>query len=366
MESNRGKLLINPFMVNGYLSTNASINKLTLSKMPEQYEIKENLKGKTALDVFSTDLLIEEIKKRSKELKLNLNNIEEKSLPYYLNLALESSEEDIRKTAEDITKIFGERLAVILLTLRKGYKESRSKRKDWEDSPWQLWSELETVILAGGLASSKIGERFKYYIEEVFKKEKESCYNIILNKDSSNMAIKGCSTFIKYGDINKSYLVFDFGQSFIKRSLVKIQGSKLEEIINLDKVISKYVTWEFNSLEEEKKEAYNLNKYILQVIKSSIDELIKKGEEVGEYIPISIANYVKEGNFVNRGGYGKLRLISSNYEEYLSDYLYDKYNKRFVIKLIHDGTAMAKAFDNYNNSVCISLGTAFGIGFPNK
>ena len=38
--------------------------------------------------------------------------------------------------------------------------------------------------------------------------------------------------------------------------------------------------------------------------------------------------------------------------------------KSFKIILVHDDTDMAAAFSNYPNSVCISLGTAFGLGFP--
>ena len=41
----------NPFVENGFLSTNASINKLFINKISN-----ENLKGKTAGNIFSTDL----------------------------------------------------------------------------------------------------------------------------------------------------------------------------------------------------------------------------------------------------------------------------------------------------------------------
>ena len=67
-----------------------------------------------------------------------------------------------------------------------------------------------------------------------------------------------------------------------------------------------------------------------------------------------------------------LTIVGSNYpSKILSEFLFcledDLYKftkKHFRIKFIHDGTAMAAAFKEYENSVCISLGTHFGVGFP--
>lgn len=68
--------------------------------------------------------------------------------------------------------------------------------------------------------------------------------------------------------------------------------------------------------------------------------------------------------FLNRGGYGKLGLISDNYEEHLSNEIRKKTGKNFKIKIIHDGTAISANFMDIKNVASISLGTAFGIGFP--
>ncbi|WP_243129630.1 hypothetical protein [Clostridium sp. HBUAS56017] len=74
----------NPFMEGGYLSSNVSINKLFIEKMPTN-KVKQDLQGKTAMDIFSTELFINEIKKNSKDLKLDINNLEEKMFPQYLD-----------------------------------------------------------------------------------------------------------------------------------------------------------------------------------------------------------------------------------------------------------------------------------------
>lgn len=353
----------NPFVEEGFLCLNASINKLLIEKMPTD-KVKQDLQGKTALDIFSTELFIEEIKKNSKDLKLDIDSIEEKMLPQYLNECLESDDISVKGVANNIVKLFGERLAVILLTLKKGEKINRLKRNDWDDRNWDYWGELENIILVGGLSSSKIGEKLKYYIEKVFKESNEDCYNVILNEDSSNVGIKGCSTYIRGEEEEKLYLIFDYGQTFIKRSLVKMQLKEVKDIIKLDKVLSKHVTWEFEDSKKEKNEAIELHNYLLNLIIDTIESVNGGVLNIGDHIVISIANYVKNGLFANRGGYGKLRLIADNYEEYLSHALYKKFEKSFKITLVHDGTAMAAAFSNYHSSVCISLGTAFGVGFP--
>lgn len=349
--------MINPFLKEGCLRLNASINKVAIEDYPN-ISISEDLRGKKAGDIFSASLLIDEIKKNSKELKLDINNIEEKSLPFYLEKALDSDEISVNYTANSIMKKFGERLGVILLVIKQGRKANRDSRSDWNELNWEYLRQLDNVILTGGLASGNIGSQLKHYVEEVFKEADEKCYNIILVNDSSNIGVKGCTTLIKDKREDNINIVLDLGQSYIKRSIVKSNG----EIVNLEKVLSKYVNWEYSDGRQEKEDAIKLHEHILSVLTDTINDIEDKSV-IGDEIVMSIANYVNNGVLANRGGYGKLRLLAPNYEEFLRKELYDFYNKDFKIKLVHDGTAMASAFKKYKNSVCISLGTAFGIGF---
>lgn len=356
----------NPFINRGNLCSNVSINKLLIQKMPTD-KVTQNLQGKSALDIFSTELFIREIKKHSRELKLNLSELEEKKLPQYLGKCLESSDSDVRNEAQNIVRSFGERFGVILLTLKKGEKENRLKRNDWNDEHWDYWKDgIKNIILVGGLSSSILGKNLKHYAEKVFIDVNEEPYNIILTSDSSNAGIRGCTEYINEKKEGLKYLILDCGQTFIKRSYVTFTKEKILNINKLDKVPSKYVTWEFENVDDEKKEAVLLSEYLLGTIQSTIRTLDESADSVGEDIVISIANYVRHGLFADRGGYGKLKLVTDDYEKYLSYKLYDKFKRKFKITLVHDGTAMAAAFCNYQDSVCISLGTAFGVGFPER
>lgn len=351
----------NPFLKNGYLGLNASINKLYIAEMPTAHS-EMNYEGKRAFELFSTSLFIDEIKKNYIGLQLDLSNVEEKYLPQYLDQCLASKNEDIRIKAEEIVGEFGKRLGVIFLVLKKGQKKNRLARADWNDDCWDYWAQIDNIILCGGLASSNIGHILKKQIERVFEEEKEQCYNIVLIDNSANIAAEGCASFIQYKDIENTYLILDCGQSFIKRNLVTIKSGKIIKLKELSKVLAKHVKWEYVDVINEKKEAVELNNYLLSIIQNTINE---SNLQLGREIVISIANYINCGQIANRGGYGKLRLLSENYERYLADQLSERYKTKIDIKLVHDGTAMAAAFNKYKNAVCISLGTAFGVGFPN-
>lgn len=352
----------NPFLIDDYLRLEASINKLMLldtNILINNREIEE----KSAFEIFSTEKIIEEIKKYSNELKLDTENILEKEFPIYLNKSLESDDVFIKETAEKIVGKFGKRLGVILFILKRGKSNNILERKDWNSDDWQYWKTIENVVLSGGLSSGKMGEYFKIHIESLFLDANIKPYNILLTQGSSNAGIVGASMYIK--ENNGSNLVFDFGQSFLKRSIVTFNNNSLIELKEMEKIESKYMELEYALSEEQSHDAKLLDEYLQKVIIDTYLDANKNKININSEISISIANYINKGKLLNRGGYGKLVLISDNYEEHLSNQIYTKTGKKFKFKIIHDGTAIAANFMNLPNTASISLGTAFGIGFPN-
>lgn len=340
--------------------------------------VTQPLTDKNAQDIFSTDLLIQEIKHSADKLQINVSALEEKSLPLYLESCLESDDSHVRAAAHDIMKLFGERLAVILLCLKEGSPENRKARPDWTEEEWNYWNSLEHIILVGGLASPPLGEQLKYYVERVFKASGKNPYTIILGRDSTYAGLRGCTTYLKdmpekegqnipeAASSSQVNLIFDYGQSFIKRSYAVMEGQTVKDIIILGKTLSKHVEWDIKDPELEEKEAHALNRYFLETIARTIHEVEDRGLFIRPHIVLSIANYVKNGEIANRGGYGKLRLIAPNYAKYLSVCLKERFGRKYHFTLLHDGTAMAAGYADYRQSVCISLGTAFGVGFPEK
>lgn len=353
----------NPFLESGALDTVASVNKVIIAKMPTDI-VKQDLIGKAAIDIFSTRSVIEEIKNNASRLKINLCDIEEKMLPYYLEERLLGEDREARKAADEILRMFGERLAVILLCLKMGEAQNRIARSDWKPQHWEFWRQLKNVILVGGLANSYLGESLKYHVERVFLDAGQEGYRLILGQDSAYAGLRGCTQYLRERRKEEVNLVFDFGQTFTKRSFAQFQDDGMGNIRVLDNMLSRHVEWDVDDPIREQREAEFLNDSFCRILFTTIAEVKELGYAIGREIIISIANYVQGGRLANRGGYGKLRLIASDYAGYLTGVLQNKYAEEFTICLIHDGTAMAAGYREYPDSVCLSLGTAFGVGFP--
>jgi len=344
----------NPFLKDEYLLPDISLNKMPLVNIPNIIEINE-IENKTAYEIFSAEQIINEIKIYADDLKINLLEIEERDLPIQLNCCLESNDEKVKKTSEIIAEKFGRRLGIILYVLKRGKINHKFERDDWDEERFKYWENLENVVLTGGLSTGLLGKIFKNNIYKIFKELNLNPYNIHLSKNSQNLGLSGVSMYIK--ENSKANLVFDFGQSFIKRGIAHFNKDFLEKITHLEKKRSKYLQSNFDEVQ--------LDKYFQKVIIDSYIESKEKNLDIGNEIAISIANYIIDKNFFHRGGYSKLGKMSNDYEKYLSEEIYKKTHKEFNFKLVHDGTAIAANFKNLNNSVSISLGTGFGIGFPN-
>ena len=101
--------------------------------------------------------------------------------------------------------------------------------------------------------------------------------------------------------------------------------------------------------------------YIISIILDTINSVDYKGNN----FIIGIANYINKGKIYSaRGGYGKLAYVDDNYQSYLSSVLSKKLGREINVLLYHDTSAMALNFKDEQNCAVISLGTAFGIGFP--
>lgn len=350
-------------MTEGVLCTNASINKLVIAKMPT-CSVTQDVTGKTAQEIFSTDLLIQEIKKSAEKLQLDIHTLHEKSLPLYLESCLLSGDAGIVRAANDILRLFGERLAIILLCLKEGSPENKKIRTDWTDAHWKYWDSLQQIILVGGLASPPMGNRLKHYVNQVFADSGKRPYTLTLGENSAYAGIRGCTTYLASVSGSHVHLIFDYGQSFIKRSYVVMEDRTVRDMVILEKTLSEHVEWDITDPVREENEAILLNNHFLQAITHTIEEVENRGLSINPHIIMSIANYVKDGVLVDRGGYGKLRLIAPNYGVYLSEQLKKITGKTFHFTLIHDGTAMAAGYSGFADSVCLSLGTAFGVGFP--
>ena len=356
------KPVVNPFLNNDKLADNSSLNRVKIIDIPGA-NVDLAVKGKQASEIMSLRVLIDYIKEKAEELKLDLEKIPEKQLPLYLDKCFNANDLEVRLAAENIARRIGRNLGYILAVLKRGDKINQAARKDWEQKHWEYWQQLEQIILAGGLCNGALGSRFKYYIEQVFKETNTAKYKIEIAKQASLTSFIGAARRVSK-ECQKA-LVFDFGQSLIKRGLVDFKNGRLEKIYQLSSLKAKHTKpyWDYANEKEVKKAAEQLKEYIIAVIDKTWSEVKAKGFNPCNTISMSIANDLIDGKFVGVG-YGKLKHIDDDFKSLAKQRLSNLIGKKIELLFVHDGTAASDAFAGRKNSAILTLGTAIGVGFP--
>ena len=346
-----------------YLTPSSSINRVRLAKLPV-YGVDDEIEGLTVKEFFSAKLIRKEIKKNADALHIDLD-CDEKKLPR--RLAQKSEDEsDVSgsRLATDIIRKFGGRLGLLLLALKLGESENRAARADWTDAHWEYLAGIEDIVLVGGLASGRFGEIMKARVNEVFALKGVRPYNILLYNNASQVAVLGCASCIKERD--GAFVVMDFGQTGIKRSCVIKSGGEIAKVKTFETLPSILMEWETPDCEERLRQAKELHGYLTDAVGRTFDEakLAAKAEPGGEVV-ISVASYTVNGALdESRGGYAKLCALGKNYAELLSEELSGRLRRSVSVRLIHDGTAVALNFRDRKNTLCLSVGSYFGVGFP--
>lgn len=352
---------VNDYTKSEFVSSSCSLNKGVVAKLPIN-GVDDSVEGLHFNQIFSTGLIVDEIKLKANEFNIDISTYKDSYLPQYLEIALSSDEIKDKQLANEIIEKFGNRLGLIFLTLRTGLKENRIARSDWEDKHWEYWNNLKNIILVGGLASGILGRRFKEQVFYVFDRANVEAYDITLFDNGTYVGILGSANLLMKD--NSTSLVFDLGHTNIKRCVVTKEISRVISLVTLDSLPSPYMNNVYDSTNDRYEDAVLLHRFLVNMIASTYKDR-SKIMTLSDEIIISIANYNSKGvlNSV-RGGYSKLSMLSNDYELLLSDEISGELHKNVRIKLLHDGTANALYFSEIRDSVCISLGTSFGVGFP--
>lgn len=358
--------MVNPFFhflfeeKTEYLTPTCSLNRALLAKLPLRH-IDDTIEGLTFQEIFSTKLVVEEIKVLSKVYGVDISSYEDYMLPRLLDEWLVCDDIKLKQLSSKVAVKFGNRLGLLLLALRQGDKANRDAREDWSDEHWEYWAGLDTIIFVGGLASSMLGRKFKEQIHFIFDTANEKPYNIMLFDNGTYVGVMGCAQQLMKDDTTS--LVFDFGHTNLKRCIVSKGIGQIKEFTPLESVKSLYVHSKLSEGEDKWETALLLHKYLVKTIVDTYKEYSDR-YDLSDEILISIANYNAGGELNSeRGGYAKLTELSNDYAKLLIEDLSAMLHKRVKVRLVHDGTANALYFTEVENAACISLGTAFGVGF---
>lgn len=344
-----------------YLTQRVSLNRAVMAKTPIG-GVEDGLDGRSFKELFSPGAIVAEMRRVSRYYGVDYSHLPDFALPKELDKALKSEDVRYRQMAERVVQKFGNRLGLLLLTLKTGLPENRAARDDWDDGCWDCWHDLDTVILLGGLASSMLGRRFKEQAQAVFDRAGVKPYNIMLFENGAYLGVMGLGQRLMEDD--SASLVLDMGQTFFKRAVLKKSDGVISGVNTFDSLPSRYMQTRFDSEGDKLSFAYSLHHYIVNIVSSTYKEALLT-TRLSDTILISIANYTHSG-YLNevRGGYAKLSLLSKNYAALLEEMLSGELRRSIKVRLVHDATATALYFSDIPNAVCITLGTGFGVSFP--
>lgn len=334
----------NPFKLDGEMLPVASINSVYVDDTK-------------AYDLFRPTLIMEDIIKHKDELGIT-NVAEQKSLLSIFNELLVHDLDSVRNKANELAKKYGNRLAKVLCTLYNPSEESIKNRSNWTPIHWEFWKTIQHVYLVGGLTSPILTKIFLDCIQAEFEAQQIDHVTVTFVHGSQNMGTRGLSTLVQDGD----YLLFDFGQTNIKRGHHIKEAGNLVLDVTLEPLESKFLFYKTANDEEVKQTAHLLDDFLVDTIERTSKEV----HFTGHSIYIALANYVSKGAIYSaRGGYGKLAFIADNYQQHLQQRLTERCGRDIQVSLFHDTSAMALLYDSFNTAV-ISLGTAFGVAFPSN
>lgn len=347
-----------------YLTSSCSVNRIRLVKLPV-YGVDDEIEGLTVKEFFNAKLVIAAVKAHADELHIDLSSCHEKKLPRRLaQKAADETDESGAALARKMMMRFGDRLGLLLLALKLGEPENRAAREDWTDAHWEYWAQVRDIILVGGLASGLFGEILRERIEAVFALRGIAPYNILLYDNAAQAAVLGCASCIKARD--GVFVVMDFGQTSIKRSYVVKCDGEITEVKTLESIASKNMEWVMPDEEERLRQAKELHAYLAAAVEQTFREAKQATKtQPGSEVIISVASYTVDGTLNDsRSGYAKLCALGSNYAELLAWELSGRLRCGIDVRLLHDGTAVALNFRRRRDTVCLSVGSYFGIGFP--
>ena len=199
-------------------------------------------------------------------------------------------------------------------------------------------------------------------LKAVFDKAGVRPYSITLFENGRYLGVMGLAQRLM--EDNTSALVLDMGHTGIKRAFVRKGMGEITGFTPLSSMPSEYMQSRFDSDADKTAMAVELHRRIVYIVTSTYKEL-SVHETLDDTVLISIANYV-HGGVLNseRGGYAKLSVLGVNYAAVLEEDISGELHRGVKVRLVHDSTAAALYFEGMDNCACITLGTGFGVGFP--
>ena len=350
------------------ITPNVSLNRVRIVDLPGIAVDDPHVRGSVAFRLLSSETLAANVRQQADALGLNaLKPTDRSGLLGAFDKCFSSANPAIRHAAEEIARWYGRRLGYLLLTLKRGDPINREARPEWDESYWAYWAKVRNVWLGGGLVSGNLGPPAASSAQETLALGGVSDCTLRLAEHPSALPLIGAARTTP--QTSRAALVFDFGGSSAKRAWAEYREGELAALHLMPPVPMPDMT--IPPVEEWESKARELAYYMVSVIANTWSawvewEAAAKKVKLGPFIPVSLANYLVDGQPTGEQGglYGILPVLSSDVAQLLSDGVRERIGRRVKIRFLHDGTVAATTYASEPDAAVIMLGTALGVGFP--
>lgn len=341
----------NPFLDGD--SSIRSLNQARIMTLPEAAADPEII-GKTGYDLLSAEALQQEITHFAAELNLQAD------APHLLRQfdhCLQMKE----KRALQIAQIYGRKLGALLLMLKRGDLVNRQSRPQWGLEHWRFWQQVTGVIIGGGVMAGRLGQLAAPVAQETLSRHAFPDFKVTRSPHAAHLPLVGLAR--KAPCCTKAMIVFDFGQTAIKRAIARYRDGEVAalQLLTTLPTVCRDLSFKKRPVDDVRRQWRQMRAVIEQTWREAA-----AGREKISDIRISLSCYLFDGHPSPRdhGCYGGLQVLAPNLDAFIQEELDRRLPYRVKIHLVHDGTAAATAHAGEVGRVVLTLGTAIGNGFP--
>jgi len=263
-----------------------------------------------------------------------------------------------RPAALSIAQTIGRRLSALLLTLHRGAPADRAARPDWNDDHWAFWAGVERVVIGGGLFSGSLGEAAVVATHDLLTAA--TCPLVVERSPcGGSIALVGLARHAP-SDAARM-LLFDFGQTAVKRGLARYRDGALTEVRNLPSLPAPDRGETGETREATRQRWAAMRDRILADWRA----LVPTEQRPRTAIGLALATHLRDGHpFVtDHGPYSRLGILAPHLAMFVRDELAEALGPFRGLALLHDGLAAASTRAGEPRTVVLTLGTAIGAGY---
>lgn len=308
--------------------------------------------------LLSRRALLGQILRKTAVLQLNPHSLD---LIREFDACFESEDDDVVETAVSIAKEYGRKLAYHQLVLKRGDAVNRVVRPAWQDVHWAYWAQIEQVWLGGGLMAGHLGSIAAAEAQTFIRQHRFPDYSLTVSPFAANLPLLGAARTASADA--QSMLLFDFGQTSIKRGIAHYKAGALVKLEALPSLPSECPYLWFS---RDESFAAQTRDRILRVVNGTWQEATTSGHILSNRVAVILACYLLHGQprHEDWGCYGRLQQFSPHLQTYLAEQVSAQLGQPIQIELLHDGQAAALPYAGTPHTAVMTCGTALGVGFP--